>query len=934
MNLQPFLALEASAGSGKTFALSVRFVALVLKGAKTGEIFALTFSKKATNEMKERIIGTFLNLEDKEAELNELCKLLGKEKHEILELRDKLKQEFLRSDLKIFTFDSFFAKILRAFSLNLGLMSDFEITESKLDAKALFIKALSQKELFNLAFYIKNVDEHFLQDLNVLYKNAFKDEVQSANMPNLDAVKAAFNELKDYTLGASSNKTLAKNFNFKQGQFSLEELCDKPIIKDLNKNYFENFIHDEVFLQKRNTLITAINAYANALEAFKIAQIQSLLDKYKATKALQHKTLNTLKFDDITLYVYELSRQEGFNELVYFRLDAQISHLLIDEFQDTSSMQYEILKPLIAELVSGKGAKSWRTFFYVGDKKQSIYRFRGSKKELFDKLLQDFPQIKLDKMDTNYRSTALLTNFVNELFAPKYKGYKPQKSVRNGGFIKVKTSEQPINKKTESIKKSMFEAVLTELEFLKQKGANLDDTAILCHKSTEADELVAFLKEKNFKAYTQSSKLLEKKASVCALLEYAKYCIFGDSLYLEHVKALLNPASVIEREQLARAKGEKIELNELFVPKRLSLRLNENPAQICLYLAQKLELDLAENALLQYLEYARTKENFLELLFSSCEQKIANDENTGISVMTIFKSKGLEFENVIVLDEISRPDDDKSHLLLEIDLQKGMQLKIKDKIREATKEAGFCEFMQKRAQGALENDINALYVAFTRAKDALFVIKKPLCDKDSRVRDYFDDEKYLRLECFEKGEIKPNVSTQKSAQECEKELKFEKVPPQKAEKSIAPNSEAIIFGEAFHYLMQHLNLKDFSNLNALKERVFARFHHFLDKNSLEEVFLRAQRLAKEPKFRALIADKEYFKEQPLSFEGQIKQLDLLCVSEHEALIIDYKSGEQGFSEHESQVKSYKKAVEAILKKPHTRAVLIYALKDKIKFIEI
>lgn len=934
MNLQPFLALEASAGSGKTFALSVRFVALVLKGAKTGEIFALTFSKKATNEMKERIIGTFLNLEHKEAELNELCKLLGKEKHEILELRDRFKQEFLRSDLKIFTFDSFFAKILRAFSLNLGLMSDFEITEGELDAKALFIKALSQNELFNLAFYIKNVDEHFLQDLNVLYKNAFKDEVQSANMPSLDAVKAAFNELKDYTLGASSNKTLAKNFNLKLEPSSLKDLCNKPIIKNLNIDYLKNFIHDEIFLQKQNALITAINAYTNALEAFKIAQIQSLLDKYKATKALQHKTLNTLKFDDITLYVYELSRQEGFNELVYFRLDAQISHLLIDEFQDTSSMQYEILKPLIAELVSGKGAKSWRTFFYVGDKKQSIYRFRGSKKELFDKLLQDFPQIKLDKMDTNYRSTALLTNFVNELFAPKYKGYKPQKSVRNGGFIKVKTSEQPINKKTESIKESMFEAVLTELEFLKQKGANLDDTAILCHKSSEADELVAFLKEKKFKAYTQSSKLLEKKASVCALLEYAKYCIFGDSLYLEHVKALLNPASVIEREQLARAKGETIELNELFVPKRLNLRLHENPAQICLYLVQKLELDLAENALLQYLEYARTKENFLELLFSSCEQKIANDENTGISVMTIFKSKGLEFENVIVLDEISRPDDDKSHLLLEIDLQKGMQLKIKDKIREATKEAGFCEFMQKRAQGALENDINALYVAFTRAKDALFVIKKPLCDKNSRVRDYFDDEKYLRLECFEKGEIKPNESTQKSAQECEKTLELEKVPPQKAEKSIAPNSEAIIFGEAFHYLMQHLNLKDFSNLNALKERVFACFHHFLDKNSLEEVFLRAQRLAKEPKFRALLADKEYFKEQPLSFEGQIKQLDLLCVSEHEALIIDYKSGEQGFSEHEAQVKSYKKAVETILKKPHTRAVLIYALKDEIKFIEI
>ncbi len=63
MKFKPFLALEASAGSGKTFALSVRFVALILQGAKINEILALTFTKKASNEMKKRIIETFLNLE-------------------------------------------------------------------------------------------------------------------------------------------------------------------------------------------------------------------------------------------------------------------------------------------------------------------------------------------------------------------------------------------------------------------------------------------------------------------------------------------------------------------------------------------------------------------------------------------------------------------------------------------------------------------------------------------------------------------------------------------------------------------------------------------------------------------------------------------------------------------------------------------------------
>ncbi|EAL9549693.1 hypothetical protein DYX11_09135, partial [Campylobacter jejuni] len=74
---EPFLALEASAGSGKTFALSVRFVALILKAARINEILALTFTKKAANEMQKRIIETFLNLEkeNKTSECNELCKL-------------------------------------------------------------------------------------------------------------------------------------------------------------------------------------------------------------------------------------------------------------------------------------------------------------------------------------------------------------------------------------------------------------------------------------------------------------------------------------------------------------------------------------------------------------------------------------------------------------------------------------------------------------------------------------------------------------------------------------------------------------------------------------------------------------------------------------------------------------------------------------------
>lgn len=936
MSFKSFLALEASAGSGKTFALSVRFVALILKGAKISEIMALTFSKKAMKEMKERIIDTFLNLEkeSKKNELSTLITLLQKDKNEILRLRDIKKEEFLRANLKIFTFDSFFAQILRAFSLNLGLMSDFELREKSLDVRFEFIKSLQDHELEILANYLLNLDKKFFNDLELLYKNGYQKDFKNAHNPSKDAILQAFYDLKNYALTLSENANFKKNFALDEKDFDIEELCKKPIICDLNKIYFKDLLQNELFMQKRNKLIEAINTYANELEDFKLFQIQSLLNAFKKAKLKQEKALNTLSFDDVSLNVFELSKDHfnEFNELIYFYLDAKISHLLIDEFQDTNYIQYEILKPIISEIVAGEGVKKDKSFFYVGDKKQSIYGFRGSKKELFDQLRQDFKQIELEKLSTNYRSHKILVQFVNEIFSQKYENYEPQKALeeKDQGFIKIIQS-----KDDEDIKNSAFQAVLEELEFLKSKNANLNDTCILCWKNDEANSLVEFLQEKGFQAFTQSNIELENKASVRVLLEYAKYCIFGDALYLETCKALLNPASLIEEEQLNKALSIKSK-PELFVPKKLELRLNENPVQICLYLAKKLGLNLADSALIQYLEYARSKESFLELLFEKCEKKIANDENLGINVMTVHKSKGLEFDNVILLDSLSKPRNDEDNLMFDFDIQKGIKLKIKDKIRGLTKEKAYEEFMQKRKEEERQNTINALYVAFTRAKKALFIIKKNEAHNKSDIKNYFDDDNFLKLQAQERGVLqtqisKPFLNTPQKSLSLEK---FAKISLQEKDKTIIKNSPEIIFGEAFHFILQMLDLKDFSNLNTAHEKMYKKYHHFLDEELLGEVLKRVQSLLNEPRFKALIAKKQLFKEQALSFEGQIKQLDLLCVADDEAFIIDYKTGQSDRKEHEKQVLFYKKAIENILKKPITRAFLIYCLKSGVEILEL
>ena len=933
MSFEPFLALEASAGSGKTFALSVRFIALILMGAKINEILAISFTKKATNEMKERILSTFLNLEKKEAELKALCELLEKNESEILSLRNARKTEFLRARLKIFTFDSFFTKILKAFSLNLGLMSDFALQDKELDTEEVFLEKLNEKELKSLAFYLEKVDSNFFNHLQTLYDNDIKidKKVNSTSLnQSIKLVNDAFLKFKNYALNLSTAKNYIKNFDFEsiENKAVLNKLCEKPVICDLEKDYFKKIKEDTQFLDLRKKLLIEIKNYTKTYDEFKMAEISSFLKHFEEARIFLNKSKNTLSFQDVAKNVLKLIKSED-KELIYFRLDGAISHLLIDEFQDTNLIQYEILKPILQELLSGKGTKEFRSFFYVGDKKQSIYRFRNSKKELFDLLQKQFPQIKVQSLDTNYRSCENLVNFVNETFGKIYENYTPQKALesKKGGFLRIRTSCEQDAKEQ---KEKAYEAVFEELLFLQENGGDLNKTCVLCWKNDDADELVEFLQEKGLKAFTQSNILLEKKASVALLLNYAKYCIFGDDFYLQVCKSLLNDDELVCKEYLKLAKNESFQ-SELFIPQRLNLRLFESPVEICVYLIKKLGLSLDDSALVQFLEYASTKQNFLELLFEECSLKINNEENFGISVMTYHKSKGLEFESVILLDNLLQTKPKGSKILTEYDVDLGLELCFKDDIKENIKDKSYMKFIQKKEKNDKEDKLNTLYVAFTRAKNNLFIIKKNEAVAKGGNFSYFCGA-YLNLPNMELS--KPLFDKDESKQEnLKNELEsFEKVPKQELKTEVKAKNKEIIFGDAFHFFMQNFDFKE-SNLENLKARTAKKFRHILDEKSLNLVFERVQNLILNEEFKALIKDKTLFKEQALSFEGQLKQLDLLCLSENEAFVIDYKTGQSFENEHKIQLSFYKKAIKNILKKPITRAFLVYCLEKEIKILE-
>ena len=401
--------------------------------------------------------------------------------------------------------------------------------------------------------------------------------------------------------------------------------------------------------------------------------------------------------------------------------------------------------------------------------------------------------------------------------------------------------------------------------------------------------------------------MLENKASVRLVLEYAKYCIFGDAFYLEVMREFLD-----------------------FEPERLQLDLAKSPEQNMLYLIKNLKLDLADIALLQFLEYAKQKGNFMELLFNPCPLKMMGEENYGISIMTVHKSKGLEFDYVVVLDRLSKGQNDNEQILLEYDIQKGWELRIKNAFHKAARDASYQNFLARIEKAQKDDDINKLYVALTRAKNGLIVIKKnPFCVNGNNPS-YFNGKGYLNLECCEIGTLNEQTAPKNEEQKEQNALKeFVKIPLQNVEK--IELKEEFHFGNAFHFCMQNLRLPKGENLEHIKQKAKDKFRHFLSEDEFNTLFKRVQNLLKNEEFQALLQGKKLLKEQPLSFNGELKRLDLLAFDEKEALIIDYKTGEFN-AKNAEQITLYKQAIKEILNKQNTRAFLIYC-QDAIQILE-
>lgn len=901
--MKPYLALEASAGSGKTFALSVRYLSLLFTGANPHKIVALTFTNKAASEMKTRIFETLKHLENKE-ELNAVIQQTGLSKEAILAQKEHVMSGLLQADIKISTLDAFFSLILRHFSLHLGIQADFTVGQKAMNEalKEHFIHTCKTKNLYHALIALSLSEEKKLGDifeiLDVLYQK--KPEVDLSALPQtpypvieplLERLAHIRRLFEAKGLGASALKTLeAQNWR--------DLLAKKYLERDDFGYWHYKKYTDETLDALLRDLKQALLSFVGAKEAYVLGQLGALLEAYEQSIQNIIKTFGELRFDDVTNLLYRLLRREIDKDFLYFRLDGTIEHLLIDEFQDTSIVQYEILLPLIEEIRSGKGVKEDKTLFFVGDVKQSIYRFRGGAKELFGYAKRSL-SLACEALDTNYRSTSRVVRFVNQTFQGRMKGYEFQKTAKSeeNGYVRVCFGE----KVEEDLKNALEQLLATHVE--------PKDIAVLVHTNKDAHVFKAFIEEhfKTLHVRLEATLKLTHVQNIRMLVSLLKYVYFRDELYKAEFLSLSG-----------RAWDASFECKEEDV--------NLSPLSLLTRLMKHFGIFDGSHDMLGFLEVASRYDEIESFLFAldDLSDEAKSEDKEGLRVLTVHKSKGLEFEHVIVCDRLGKENNRSDTLLFDYD-----EVNIKGVYLNMTGRETIDPFYAKAKEREYalqdEDKLNALYVAFTRAKRSLIVCAKEQNSAFSM----------LDLSPCEMGRIDASARTHVTPPMSVDVFTPTYYGSQEVIVTEEETSEAIAsmaFGTAQHYLLEMLDAFNEAALDRAYVALQNRFSSLLDEQSLQMLYRRGRHLVTSHDFLALVKGATVYKEQPIFYRNERKQIDLLLEFQDRWVIIDYKSSQKDASKHHAQVTQYQEALRTMVDKP-VDAYICYLQSDGVTLVK-
>ncbi|PHS12510.1 MAG: hypothetical protein COA78_08085 [Blastopirellula sp.] len=438
--------IRASAGTGKTFQLSNRYLGILAKATLPSEILATTFTRKAAGEILDRIMLRLAEAAMSQDQLDELNQHIEGPALTSAECRDSL--SLLINNLhrlQVKTLDSFFIKIAQCFSFELGFPPAWQIIEEQEDRRLRDLAigkvfsmnsvddVVSIVHLLHKGESVRSVHDSMLGIVNLLYKlyvetddsawHSIKqlpgpsqqdivtaiESIEKFDTKNKIAIKAIAGNLSDFANQDWSSflkKGMAKKIAEGAIKFSTIEIPD-----DLEAAF-------KVLIQQAKS--ASFNRIIQQTEgAFKL--LQHFDQEYRNLKQAHRG----FRFEDITQSL-AMQPEDNDPQKLSFRMDAKINHLLLDEFQDTSSQQWQVLRPLAQRVTQ---QSTGRSYFCVGDMKQAIYGWRGGVAEIFDAVDSELPDLKKEGLAQSFRSSIPVIETVNQIFDRLESHPKPDRAL-------------------------------------------------------------------------------------------------------------------------------------------------------------------------------------------------------------------------------------------------------------------------------------------------------------------------------------------------------------------------------------------------------------------------------------------------------------------------------------------------------------------------
>ena len=824
MQKPAFSIYDASAGSGKTYTLVKEYLKIILLSKKPDayrNILAITFTNKAVHEMKSRVLESlseFSKENPSEKALQLMQNIQAETGLSLATITEKAKSIIKNlihnyAAFDISTIDKFTYKVIRAFAHDLNLPITFEVsldTESLLTeaVDSIIAEAGNDEELTKLLvdFTMEKTDDDKSWDVSreimetgklILNENN-REEITHFNNKKIEDFIVIKNklvelceQLESETIDfATEALTLIERKGIDEKSFSsghfpnhLKSIIEKKF-NPKSKTYHE---FDDIKINKTASDTELIHSIIpNLLEI--LASVYTKFETKNFYEAfLKNITplslLNTLsnKLADIQQEQGILSITE-FNKLIhdqiqnqpapfiYERLGEKYRHFFIDEFQDTSEMQWQNLIPLIDNATSSEDLNGERgSLMIVGDPKQSIYRWRGGKAEQFIELSKtknpfNNPVKDLFSLKTNYRSYSEVIDFNNKFFGfiadefsnedyqNLYKKHSHQlENDKKGGYINIsfvpKVEKVEFGEEENPAKEELYlEATLKTIHKVKSNGFSNKDIVILNRKKTHATQVANYLTENGIPILSSESLLLGASSEVQCIVDFLRYLKNNNDLqakanFLYYIASNFQDKLAIH-DFIALGMQQKNETDFQQWLTDFGIHFSfQNSRRKSLYEAAEIIISsvipiVKRNAYVQFfldvvLEQDLKKQaGISDFLYywdnNSHKLSIPSPEgNDAVRIMTIHSSKGLEFPVVIFpFAEENYSLSPKEKIWLNADEERfGLPKVLVDKNNNVSNygEESALIYNQKKQEDLLDN-VNVLYVAMTRAKEQLYVI--------------------------------------------------------------------------------------------------------------------------------------------------------------------------------------------------------------------